>query len=182
MAAAAGAERASALEPVYAAEGSDWFWWFGDDQDSGNDEVFDELFRGHLRSVYDALGHQVPSDLSIPLVRRHVVWTFAKPVSTVAPGDELIVRTNCPGLLAWQPDGLPMQTLTLEPVGGVLAGARRFQAVLGTVERSWSSLSFRFSCGEAGCRGHDRCCQGMLQTINVACLSSRKTVSADLGA
>ncbi|MEO8905581.1 MAG: hypothetical protein ABI627_29020 [Polyangiaceae bacterium] len=27
-----------ALHALYAAEGSDWFWWFGDDQDLGCDQ------------------------------------------------------------------------------------------------------------------------------------------------
>src|SRR5690606_20340613 len=26
---------------MYIAEGSDWFWWYGADQDSGNDDAFD---------------------------------------------------------------------------------------------------------------------------------------------
>src|SRR5690606_5888571 len=36
-----------ARKSLFAAEGSDWFWWLGNDQDSGRDHVFDALFRGH---------------------------------------------------------------------------------------------------------------------------------------
>lgn len=49
---------------LYAAEGSDWFWWLGNDQDSGHDEVFGELFRGHLRDVYRGLGVTPPAELA----------------------------------------------------------------------------------------------------------------------
>jgi alpha-amylase/alpha-mannosidase (GH57 family) len=40
---------------MYFAEGSDWFWYFGADQDSGQDFAFDEMFRSHLRNVYRAI-------------------------------------------------------------------------------------------------------------------------------
>jgi alpha-amylase/alpha-mannosidase (GH57 family) len=39
---------AAAKAALFAAEASDWFWWFGDDHTSAHDPVFDELFRGHL--------------------------------------------------------------------------------------------------------------------------------------
>jgi alpha-amylase/alpha-mannosidase (GH57 family) len=42
-----------AWESIYAAEGSDWFWWFGDDQIApGGEEPWDEGFRTHLENMY----------------------------------------------------------------------------------------------------------------------------------
>ncbi len=42
-----------AWEEMYAAEGSDWFWWYGDDQLApGGDKPFDDGFRVHLENVY----------------------------------------------------------------------------------------------------------------------------------
>ncbi len=41
-----------AWESIYAAEGSDWFWWYGSDQSSGNDDLFDAAYVRHLRNVY----------------------------------------------------------------------------------------------------------------------------------
>jgi alpha-amylase/alpha-mannosidase (GH57 family) len=42
-----------AYESMYAAEGSDWFWWFGADQTApGGDLPFEQGFLSHLRSVY----------------------------------------------------------------------------------------------------------------------------------
>ncbi len=43
----------SAWEEMYAAEGSDWYWWFGNDQSApGGDKPFDDAFRIHLNNVY----------------------------------------------------------------------------------------------------------------------------------
>ncbi len=40
-------------EAMYAAEGSDWFWWYGNDQSApAGDEPFDEAFRIHLENMY----------------------------------------------------------------------------------------------------------------------------------
>jgi alpha-amylase/alpha-mannosidase (GH57 family) len=52
-----------AREEVLVAEGSDWFWWYGDDHSSDHDAEFDDLFRRHLRNVYRLLGKPVPEDL-----------------------------------------------------------------------------------------------------------------------
>ena len=57
------AARDRALEEILIAEGSDWFWWYGDDHSSDHDADFDELFRRHLRNAYDALGVPAPEEL-----------------------------------------------------------------------------------------------------------------------
>ena len=38
-------DRDRAFEELLIAEGSDWFWWYGDDHSSDHDREFDELFR-----------------------------------------------------------------------------------------------------------------------------------------
>ena len=48
---------------LYAAEGSDWNWWYGDDHSSGNDGMFDLLFRQHLIAIYTLLNTKVPDYL-----------------------------------------------------------------------------------------------------------------------
>jgi len=45
---------------LYAAEGSDWFWWFGEGHSSNQDAIFDRLFREHLCGIYKALNEPVP--------------------------------------------------------------------------------------------------------------------------
>jgi alpha-amylase/alpha-mannosidase (GH57 family) len=59
-----------AWEEIYIAEGSDWYWWYGDDHSSAQDALFDYLFRKHLQNVYVLLGDQPPPDLSRPISRR----------------------------------------------------------------------------------------------------------------
>ena len=58
-------DRERAYEELLIAEGSDWFWWYGDDHSSSYDHEFDDLFRRHLRNVYDALGQRVPDALYV---------------------------------------------------------------------------------------------------------------------
>ncbi len=59
---------ADAIEAIYAAEGSDWFWWYGTDQDSGTDDLFDWLFKAHLAGAYAAVDAQVPEVLGLRLI------------------------------------------------------------------------------------------------------------------
>ena len=61
-----------AWNELYAAEGSDWFWWYGDDFDTAYKEEFDRLFRTHLRNVWTLAGLAPPDLLNQPLceVRR----------------------------------------------------------------------------------------------------------------
>jgi alpha-amylase/alpha-mannosidase (GH57 family) len=59
------AQRLRAYEELLIAEGSDWFWWYGDDHSSDQDRDFDDLFRRHLRNVYTALGVPAPDDLFV---------------------------------------------------------------------------------------------------------------------
>ena len=57
------ADRNRALEELLIAEGSDWFWWYGDDHSSDHDRDFDDLFRRHVRNAYVAMGEAVPVEL-----------------------------------------------------------------------------------------------------------------------
>lgn len=53
----------AAWEALYAAEGSDWTWWYGEEHTSGTDELFDRLFRGYLQAIYRSLNLQVPDEV-----------------------------------------------------------------------------------------------------------------------
>lgn len=50
------------------AQGSDWFWWYGEPNDSGQDHIFDYLFREHLKNVYRYFGVEPPNHLNSPLI------------------------------------------------------------------------------------------------------------------
>ncbi len=59
-----------ALTNIYAAEGSDWYWWYGDDQNSLDDQGFDTIFRNTLIRVYKNLGQDIPAALYVPVTPR----------------------------------------------------------------------------------------------------------------
>jgi alpha-amylase/alpha-mannosidase (GH57 family) len=80
------AERAAAAyEHLLAAEGSDWFWWYGEPFHSEQDADFDHLFRQHLVRVYDELGAPAPSALHQPLAPERPVPFDKQPRSFVTP-------------------------------------------------------------------------------------------------
>lgn len=57
----------SAKKEIFIAEGSDWFWWYGEPNDSGRDDIFDNLFRNRLKNVYKFLNEDYPEYLDYPL-------------------------------------------------------------------------------------------------------------------
>jgi alpha-amylase/alpha-mannosidase (GH57 family) len=59
---------AAVMDAIYTAEGSDWFWWYGADQNSGDDASFDEQFRRTLMRVYEIMGDPVPTFLKVPVI------------------------------------------------------------------------------------------------------------------
>ena len=62
----------AAWDELYAAEGSDWFWWYGDDFDTDYKQEFDRLFRTHLRNVWTYAGMTPPEILNQPLVEARI--------------------------------------------------------------------------------------------------------------
>jgi alpha-amylase/alpha-mannosidase (GH57 family) len=154
-----------ALQAIYAAEGSDWFWWFGEDQDSGSDQEFDDLFRMHLRSALKLAERPPLSELDLHIVPHAVVWTFSSQASAVAAGDRLVVRTNCPGQLEWWCDG-EHGTGALNPVGGVMAGISRHERTLGPFPQA-RELIFRFTCRYPGCSGTGACCDPTSHRVRI---------------
>ena len=68
---------ARAREELLIAEGSDWFWWYGDDHSSDHDLEFDDLFRRHVRNVYRALEKPIPEEL------------FVTNITTQPPADDV---------------------------------------------------------------------------------------------
>ncbi len=89
------AQIAQAFDALYAAEGSDWFWWYGADQDSGDDAAFDDQFRNYLAQVYRALGAAPPDFVYVPIIARvagapakRIEGMFTPTMDGVAAADE----------------------------------------------------------------------------------------------
>ncbi|HEX8960747.1 MAG TPA: glycoside hydrolase family 57 protein [Geobacteraceae bacterium] len=70
---------------LYAAEGSDWFWWYGDDHFSPHSDRFDTLFRRHLMNVYRLLGLDVPRELFEPIKKKSVAGLIREPAALITP-------------------------------------------------------------------------------------------------
>lgn len=81
-----------AWEALYAAEGSDWFWWFGEGHSSNQDAMFDQLFREHIAAIYQALDEPIPENV-LQAVESHERASDRRPESFIHPiidgiGDE----------------------------------------------------------------------------------------------
>ena len=107
---------AAAREEVLVAEGSDWFWWYGDDHSSAHDLEFDDLFRRHLRNAYRLLQKPVPDELF---------------VSNISTGGASAVQSAPTGLIGPTLDG--EETSYFEWLG---AGALEIREVAGAMHQT----------------------------------------------
>jgi alpha-amylase/alpha-mannosidase (GH57 family) len=77
--------RDAALREIYAAEGSDWFWWYGPDFSTECDVLFDELFRQHLKNVYALCGDIPPATLDRPVIGDTTPPLYRRPSALISP-------------------------------------------------------------------------------------------------
>jgi len=70
---------------IFRAEGSDWFWWYGEDHSSVNDLEFDRLFRAHLERVYVIIGIEPPSEVMEPIITKQFARPDVEPTGFVTP-------------------------------------------------------------------------------------------------
>jgi alpha-amylase/alpha-mannosidase (GH57 family) len=82
---AEGTDTAEAFSSLLFAEGSDWFWWYGSDQESGDDGYFDAAFRELLGQMYDALGVDRPGYVRIPIIPASAVDPDRTPEGLLSP-------------------------------------------------------------------------------------------------
>ncbi|NPV25877.1 MAG: glycoside hydrolase [Firmicutes bacterium] len=74
-----------AWRSMLMAEGSDWFWWFGDTHSSALDAEFDELFRRHLINVYRSFNWEPPAFLERPVAETGAIDLVNEPVGYIWP-------------------------------------------------------------------------------------------------
>jgi len=101
-------------ESLRTLEGSDWYWWFGDDHHTAQRELFEELFHAHLRRLFRAAGRDVPP-LPERDARREDVRPRREPLEPIRP------RGRPEDLFEWQSAGW----YELRASGGSMARARR---------------------------------------------------------
>ncbi|MFQ5869475.1 MAG: hypothetical protein ACE5JC_06210 [Candidatus Zixiibacteriota bacterium] len=75
----------SCWRDIYAVEGSDWFWWFGEEHHTPEKDKFDFLFRSHLLSVYEKLGRPAPEELHSPISLTAAPEVVTPPSGTLTP-------------------------------------------------------------------------------------------------
>ena len=83
----------SALSEIYIDEGSDWFWWYGEPNNSEQDNIFDFLFREHLKNVYSIIKKPIPNDLEMPLIS-YMGKPLRNPKRSITPNINGIIKGN----------------------------------------------------------------------------------------
>jgi alpha-amylase/alpha-mannosidase (GH57 family) len=81
-------QKEKAYQAALVAEGSDWFWWYGDDFTTENAPEFDALFRRNVAQVFHHLGLAPPDRLGQPIIAPHKDRTQAQAI--VSPPRRLI--------------------------------------------------------------------------------------------
>jgi len=108
-----------AWEELYIAEGSDWNWWYGDDHTSGQDELFDQLYRRHLTNVYQFIGREIPGALREPIGRAEEILVVEPPRNFISPR----IDGKVSAYYEWQGAGF------FDPVGRAGAMHRSFRVL-----------------------------------------------------
>ena len=90
-------------EHLLAAEGSDWFWWFGEPFHSAEDAIFDRLFRAHLQGAYAALGEAPPAALDQAVGAAATAPTVTAPWAFIQP--TILPSVRPPPFYAWRGAG-----------------------------------------------------------------------------
>jgi len=92
-------EQNRSLLSMFAAEGSDWNWWYGRERTAATSVQFDDLYRRHLTNVYTQAGHPVPDQL----------------LETVLDSGPSVVAIEPAGLMSPHIDGGPGMYLDWSP-------------------------------------------------------------------
>lgn len=82
-----------ARREILIAEGSDWFWWYGEPNNSGQDFLFDYMFREKLKKVYTVLGLNYPDYLDNSIITKIEV-PFKFPKRQITPSMDGLSKTS----------------------------------------------------------------------------------------
>jgi hypothetical protein len=131
--AVAAAERKGAVHPavlaqakrhLYAAEASDWYWWYGEDFTTELAAEFDGLFRGHVIRAAVLVGAAPPAEALEPIKRAAVPGGEAKglrePTGFLSPAIDGRETTY----FEWQGSGVHRPG---QPRGSMYGGVQAFQ-------------------------------------------------------
>lgn len=102
----------AAMKEIYIAQGSDWFWWYGDENQSANQDDFDDLFRMHLRTAYELVGERAPEKLKVPMRGGARLARVTPPRASISP----VVDGKMTSAIEWSDAGW----FVMERVGGAM--------------------------------------------------------------
>ena len=97
----------AARKELFICEGSDWFWWYGEPNNSGRDNIFDYIFREHLKNIYFYLDIEPPEYLDTPILSaiskpsRYPKGEFTPVIDGKEKDDESWLNAGCINI----PDG-----------------------------------------------------------------------------
>ena len=101
---------AYAMRELFICEGSDWFWWYGEPNDSGHDNIFDYIFREHLKNIYLYLGLEPPKSLDYALtLEKNESSKYSQYTSAINNNNEKWLSSGCIEI----PDGPVLQDTKL---------------------------------------------------------------------
>jgi alpha-amylase/alpha-mannosidase (GH57 family) len=166
------ADRAQAAwNELYAAEGSDWFWWYGDDFDTAYKEEFDRLFRTHLRNVWMQMWLTPPD-------------VFNRPICTVARKPDADRVTLPFALIAPEIDGLVTDFFEWRGAGSInphppLGAMWKTEGIFTDILFGWSldHLYLRLDPDDASQERQS----GMVVEVSVQCPRQTFRISFSLG-
>jgi len=127
-------QKEKAYQALLAAEGSDWFWWYGDDFTTENAPEFDALFRRHVGQAFRHLGLSAPERLGRPIIAPYKDATQARAL-VVQPRRliEPIVDGFSPAYFEWSGAGIYAP--------GQAAGGSMYQGTGGSFSQLWFGFS-----------------------------------------
>jgi UDPglucose--hexose-1-phosphate uridylyltransferase len=123
------------------AEGSDWFWWLGDDNPTELAPLYDQIYRHHLADACEQAGIEPPVDLDQPLktlagapakgstvselrycaIKHH--WTIIAPERKQRPGEGVLSDTTEPIAVEDDPFARGNEAQTASEIFRLPAGA-----------------------------------------------------------
>lgn len=110
-----------AWDSLYIAEGSDWFWWYGDEHHSPLKGEFDKLFRKNLKRIYTLTGTSPPPSIEIPIYKEKEI-VIERPKGLLNPS----IDGEVTSYFEWLPAG----KLEKEDFGGAMHQLRGYISAL----------------------------------------------------
>lgn len=92
----------AARRSLMIAEGSDWFWWYCENQHTLDADIFDAIFRSHVAEVYERLGEQPPAAVEEPIYAEKISRLTREAIGRM----RAVIDGRISAYFEWQPAAL----------------------------------------------------------------------------